>query len=315
MNDAKSECYFIVNPRAGSGKTMYQWVPAEKKLERLGVPYITALTDHKRHATELAMEAAAAGYRKIFAVGGDGSLHEVFNGICHWCAQTGTSPEEFYLGVVPIGSGNDWIKSFGVRHDVDEAVELIAGSSFTKMDVFRIKSDGGKLSYMANIGGVGFDSHVCERVNSLKERGLRGKLIYLQSLRYTIASLRSINISVISDGAVAFSGMVYSIALGNGRYSGSGMRQTPIAVTDDGMLDFTIIPRLPIRKIVKEMPRLFRGNLHHSENVITGRCASLQIVPMDAASNDIVELDGEIEGRIPISVDYTGLKINVLAGR
>lgn len=315
MYDLKSECYFIVNPRAGSGKTMYQWVPAEKKLERLAIPYITALTDHKRHATELAKEAAAAGYRKIFAVGGDGSLHEVFNGICAWCAENNVSTEEFYLGVVPIGSGNDWIKSLGIKHDVDEAIELIAGNSFTTMDVIRVKSDGAKVTYMANIGGVGFDSHVCQRVNSLKERGRRGKMIYLNSLRYTISTLRAINISLIADGAIAFSGQVYSIALGNGKYSGSGMRQVPLADMNDEMIDFTIVPKVPIRKIVKDLPRLFRGNLHHSENVITGRCRSLQIVPMDANSNDIIELDGEIVGNIPLSADYIGLKINVLTGR
>ena len=85
MSELKTDFYFIVNPRAGSGKTMFKWLPAEKRLEAQGVPFVTALTDHKRHATQLAMEAAAQGYRRIVAVGGDGSLHEVFNCICRWC--------------------------------------------------------------------------------------------------------------------------------------------------------------------------------------------------------------------------------------
>ena len=83
MTESKSDCYFfIVNPRAGSGKTMYEWLPAERRLKRLGIPCDIAMTDHKRHATALAQHAAAEGYRRIIAVGGDGSLHEVFNGIC-----------------------------------------------------------------------------------------------------------------------------------------------------------------------------------------------------------------------------------------
>ena len=315
MTESKSDCYyFIVNPRAGSGKTMYEWLPAERKLKRLGIPCYIALTDHKRHATALAQHAAAEGYRRIIAVGGDGSLHEVFNGICRWCAATGVPTEEFLLGVVPIGSGNDWIRSLAVPNDTIEVVDLIRRNSFGRMDVMRVKSSGGKTAYMANIGGVGFDSHVCKRVNTQKESGRRGKLIYLNSLRYTIFNLKSINISVVADGEVVFTGLCYSVAFGNGRYSGSGMRQVPLAVLDDGLLDYTIIPKTPLLKVVKELPRLFNGTLHQSVYVISGKCRSLQIVPMDEQSNDIFELDGEIEGLLPMSIEVTGHMINVIKG-
>ena len=315
MTESKSDCYFfIVNPRAGSGKTMYEWLPAERKLKRLGIPCDIALTDHKRHATALAQQAAAEGYRRIIAVGGDGSLHEVFNGICRWCAATGVPTEEFLLGVVPIGSGNDWIRSLAVPNDTIEVVDLIRRNSFGRMDVMRVKSSGGRTAYMANIGGMGFDSHVCKRVNTQKESGRRGKLIYLNSLRYTIFNLKSINISVVADGEVVFTGLCYSVAFGNGRYSGSGMRQVPLAVLDDGLLDYTIIPKTPLLKVVKELPRLFNGTLHQSVYVISGKCRSLQIVPMDEQSNDIFELDGEIEGLLPMSIEVTGHMINVIKG-
>lgn len=315
MTESKSDCYFfIVNPRAGSGKTMYEWLPAERKLKRLGIPCDIALTDHKRHATALAQHAAAEGYRRIIAVGGDGSLHEVFNGICRWCAATGVPTEEFLLGVVPIGSGNDWIRSLSVPNDTIEVVDLIRRNSFGRMDVMRVKSSGGKTAYMANIGGVGFDSHVCKRVNAQKESGRRGKLIYLNSLRYTIFNLKSINISVVADGEVVYTGLCYSVAFGNGRYSGSGMRQVPLAVLDDGLLDYTIIPKTPLLKVVKELPRLFNGTMHQSVYVISGKCRSLQIVPMDEQSNDIFELDGEIEGLLPMSIEVTGHMINVIKG-
>ena len=315
MTESKSDCYFfIVNPRAGSGKTMYEWLPAERRLKRLGIPCDIAMTDHKRHATALAQHAAAEGYRRIIAVGGDGSLHEVFNGICRWCAATGVPTEEFLIGVVPIGSGNDWIRSLGVPNDTTEVVNMIHRGSSGVMDVMRVKSSGGKTAYMANIGGVGFDSHVCKRVNTQKESGRRGKLIYLNSLRYTIFNLKSIYISVVADGEVVFTGLCYSVAFGNGKYSGSGMRQVPLAVMDDGLLDYTIIPKTPLLKVVRELPRLFNGTLHQSEYVISGKCRSLQIVPMDEQSGDIFELDGEIEGWLPMSIEVTGHQINVIKG-
>lgn len=315
MTDSKADCYyFIVNPRAGSGKTMYEWLPAERRLKRLGIPCDIAMTDHKRHATALAQHAAAEGYRRIIAVGGDGSLHEVFNGICRWCAATGVPTEEFLIGVVPIGSGNDWIRSLGVPNDTTEVIDLISRNSCGRMDVMRVKSSGGRTAYMANIGGVGFDSHVCKRVNTQKESGRRGKMIYLNSLRYTIFNLKSIYISVVADGEVVFTGLSFSVAFGNGRYSGSGMRQVPLAVMDDGLLDYTIIPKTPLLKVVKELPRLFNGTLHQSEYVISGKCRSLQIVPMDEQSGDIFELDGEIEGWLPMSIEVTGHQIRVIKG-
>jgi len=314
MSDTKTEWYFIVNPRAGSGRTMSEWVPAERLLEKKGIPFVTAMTDHRKHAIELAREAAADGYRRIAAVGGDGSLHEVLGGICGWCAATGVPTEDFSLAVVPIGSGNDWIKSCGVPDDIGEVVDLIAAGSFGRMDIVRASSAGGRISYMANVGGIGFDSHVCERVNRQKERGMRGRMIYLDGLRHTMMHLSPISIVVQADGEEVFSGEAYSLALGNGPWSGGGMRQVPLAANDDGILDYMIVPKAKIRSLVKEVPRLFTGSAHESPLIRSGRCRALRIAPLDAASADIIELDGEVEGRLPLLVEVTGGQINVLRG-
>lgn len=314
MAEVKREWYFIVNPRAGSGKTMSEWVPAEKKLDRMGVDYITAYTDHKRHATALAHDAAAEGYRRIAAVGGDGSLHETLTGICQWCDETGTDTSEFILGVFPIGSGNDWIKGTGVPHDTSAVVSLLAKESFGRMDVVKVRSAGDRICYMANVGGVGFDSHVCQRVNVKKEAGMRGKKIYLNALRYTMMNISAINIRVVADGVDIFCGSAYSVALGNGRYSGSGMRQVPEADMDDNLLDVTVIPRSPLIGLIPELPRLFNGSMNESKKAVTARCSSLQILPMDEGSSDIIEVDGEIEGRLPLCIEMENRKIGIVVG-
>ena len=293
---------------------MSEWVPAEHLLEQKGVAYFTAMTDHRNHAITLAREAAAAGYRRIAAVGGDGSLHEVLGGICSWCEETGTPPEEFYLAVVPIGSGNDWIKSCRVPDNVPAVIDLIARESFGRMDVVRATSRDGKVSYMANGSGIGFDSHVCERVNRQKERGRRGKMIYLNALRYTIFHLKPIRIAVHADGKDVFSGEAYSLAVGNGAWSGGGMRQAPLAVNDDGQLDYMIVPRTKLRLLVREIPRLFSGTVHESTLIVYGKCRSLQVAPLDEASADIIEYDGEVEGRLPLILEATGSRIGVLKG-
>lgn len=312
MSETKSAWYFIVNPRAGSGRTMSEWEPAERLLERKGVAFTTAMTDRKKHAIELALAAAAEGYRRIAAVGGDGSLHEVLGGICSWCAATGVPTEEFSIAVVPIGSGNDWIKSCGVPDDVRKVADLIARESFGRMDIIRASSRDGRISYMANVGGTGFDSHVCERVNRQKERGMRSRMIYLDSLRHTMFRLRAISVSVLADGKSVFSGPAYSIAFGNGPWSGGGMRQVPLAVHDDGLLDYMIVPQAKLLSLVPEIPRLFTGTANESRRILSGRCRTLEIAPLDEASADIIEFDGEIEGHLPLRLEVTGRQINVL---
>ena len=315
MSETKTAWYFIVNPRAGSGKTMSEWVPAERLLESEGVPFVTAMTDHKKHAVTLAREAAAEGYRRIAAVGGDGSLHEVLGGICSWCEETGTPPEDFYLAVIPIGSGNDWIKSCRVPDDVDGALRLLMDGSFGWMDIVRGTSAGGRVSFVANCAGIGFDSHVCERVNRQKERGMRGKMIYLNALRHTVFHLRPISVLVRADGENVFSGEVFSLAVGNGPYSGGGMRQVPKADNDDGFLDYMIVPKAKLSNLVKEIPRLFSGTTHESALIRSGRCQTLEIAPLNEDSADLIEYDGELEGRLPLILEVSPHRIHVLKGK
>ena len=314
MADTKSEWYIIVNPHAGSGKTMEEWAVAEKRLAELDIPNEAAYTGYKAHAKQLAAKAAESGYRKIIAVGGDGSVHEMFSGILSWCDETGTPSEEFCLGVIPIGSGNDWIKSLNVPHDTLAVVDLIQRESFTRQDVVKVRAAGDKCCYMANIGGVGFDSHVCERVNAKKERGRRSKRIYVSALLYTILHLKRFHAEISGDGEVYYSGPCFSIAFGNGKYSGGGMLQTAASEIDDGLLDVMIVPVTSLFVLLKEVRRVFDGTILESKHLIYRKCHDLKVVPLNARSADIIEMDGEIEGRLPLEISMTGRQVNVLVG-
>ena len=338
MPSIQPDWYCIVNPHAGSGKTMPVWTLAEKQLTALSVPFKTTLTNYKFHATLLAREAAQHGYRKLLAVGGDGSVHEVLNGILQYCDAQGVPPEEFTLAVIPIGSGNDWIKSLGVPHDAKAVVELIASGSFVRQDVVRVEtavpegaadgaSDGAadgapdgasdaapdgasrRVCYMANVGGVGFDSHVCERVNILKDRGKRSRLIYLGALLQTLFSTRAFHTRIVADGSCVFEGEAYSVAFGNGRYSGGGMRQVPMSEIDDGLLDYMIVPKAPLLMILTQLPRLYNGTVNDSGLLLTGRCRDLEMT-----GDNIVEVDGEVVGGLPLRITLPGPQLRVLVG-
>jgi diacylglycerol kinase family enzyme len=168
---------------------------------------------------------------------------------------------------------------------------------------------------MANCAGIGFDSHVCERVNRQKERGMRGKMIYLNALRYTIFHLKPISVLVRADGEDVYIGEILSLAAGNGPYSGGGMRQVPLADNDDGMLDYMIVPKSKLSSLVKEIPRLFSGTTHESSLIRCGRCQMLEIAPLNLDSADEIEYDGELEGHLPLALEVTPQRIHVLKGK
>jgi YegS/Rv2252/BmrU family lipid kinase len=312
MYETKTEWYIIVNPRAGSGKTISGWAEAESLLRGRGVPFTFEFTHYKSHARELAFQAAGKGFRKFIAVGGDGTVHEMFSGVLDYCSGTGTPAGEFLLGNIPIGSGNDWLKSVGVSNDLEKVVGLIASGSSGVQDLVSVRTSDGRACCMANIGGTGFDSRVCERVNARKERGHRSRLIYVTSLIVTILKLKRMNVEVTGDGELLYSGPCYSVAFGNGRFSGGGMLQTADAVMDDGLVDVMVVPVVSLLRIMRELHRLFDGTTPKSPVLIYRQCREVTVTPLSPRTEP-VEVDGEIEGHLPVSVFATGQRIGIVA--
>ena len=301
--------YCIVNPHAGSGKTISKWNIAREVLKKKDIPFSEVLTEHHNHATELTYKAALLGQRNFIAVGGDGTVHEVMNGIMKYSKETGVPSESFFLAAISIGTGNDWIKSTGITNDIKKTVDLLAGNSFSQQDV--IKVEAGKVEcYMMNCGGIGLDSHLTRRVNDQKDRGKRKKSIYAASLIHTILWTRALNGIIRVDGKAIYDGAFYCASFGNGRYSGGGLQLVPNARLNDALVDVMIIPKLGFFTILKEGLRVFNGTMAKSPAFITSRGSVIQV---EADKNDIVEVDGEMEGNLPLTISVTGSKINVLS--
>ena len=222
------------------------------------------------------------------------------------------SIEDFTLAVIPIGSGNDWIKIHNIPDNISDTVALIKKGSFASQDIMKVTT-GTSCSYMINIGGVGFDARVCERVNRKKDMGKRGRLLYISSLIHNLFHYRPSPMEIRMDGKTVFSGNCFSIAVGIGKYSGGGLRQTPDAIPDDGLADVTVIPPLPLLRIAAEARRLFDGSITKVKELVSGRCRTLTVAPAGADA-EIIEVDGEIVGRLPASFDMLPGKIRVLGG-
>ncbi|WP_273373408.1 diacylglycerol/lipid kinase family protein, partial [Alistipes megaguti] len=170
--------FVIVNPVAGGGRGLDHFPQISKLLRDAHIVCEPVFTEHKFHATELTVTAVREGYRRIIAVGGDGTLHEVVNGL--FIQQT-VCPDEVLLAVVAVGTGNDWVRTFGISNRYQDAVRAIsAGCSFLQ-DVGVVSYEEAhyrQSRYMANVAGVGFDAHVVRKLSHLKKKGHKSRWRY-----------------------------------------------------------------------------------------------------------------------------------------
>lgn len=322
----KSLIWFaVINVYAASKKAATKWNAAESALKEMDVVYHGSRTGKAGNATELTFDACVAGYRRFMAVGGDGTVHDVLNGIgafIDWSTANGrnVSFSEFTMSVIPLGSGNDWIKSLNIPNNIYKAVEAIAADTISCQDVVRVctldpallpEESMTSVSYMVNVGGVGLDAKVCEKVNAAKRRGKRGKILYISSLLQALKERIPSRMKVLADGKVVFEGQYLSIAFGVGKFSGGGMRQTPEAVLDDGLLDVTVIPDVALHRIAREVFRLFSGTFLKIPELVPFKSRSVVVIPEGGAPQP-VEVDGEVVGQAPVRLDVLDSQINVI---
>ena len=194
------EWLVIVNPNAGNGKGKKDWGIISSMLSKEGLRFSVRFTERRGDAIQFSIEGITTGYRKIITVGGDGTLNEVVNGIClnKVCPAT-----DIALGLIPVGTGNDWGRMFGIPLDHEQAIRIIGENKQLLHDVGVIKYYEGSeqmTRYFINIAGLGFESVVVRRTNFQKDRGKGGKTIYFYNLLMTLFSYKNTGVVIIIDG-------------------------------------------------------------------------------------------------------------------
>ena len=315
--------FVVVNVFAASSSAMSRWETARDRLDADGVGYEAVFTGTDGNATELTASACAKGYRRFIAVGGDGTVHDVLQGMMTYVNDSALSGQslkisDFTLGVIPLGSGNDWIKTPGIPCDIQGAASLFAGGRVARQDVVKVslldqERNVNEVGYMVNVGGIGLDARVCVKVNRAKCQGKKGKILYVTSLIDCILHRTPASACVICDGRKEYEGDFLSMSFGIGKYSGGGMRQTPAAVIDDGLLDMTLIPDLPLLKLAKEAPKLFTGKLLDVPELVTSKARTIEILPIEGA--EPVEVDGELVGNSPVRFEILEDQLNIIVPR
>ncbi|WP_288022115.1 diacylglycerol kinase family protein [Tenuifilum sp.] len=300
--------FVVVNPRAGGGKSIVDWPKISRILNKYDIRYTHAFTEFKYHAVELTVNAVSKGYRNIIAVGGDGTLNEVINGIF---IQKEVSPSEITIGVIGVGTGNDWFRMYDLPHNYEDSIKAIKNNRVFKQDVGLVEfyeSGVRHKRYFVIAAGVGFDAEVALRTNRLKDLGKRGALLYILSLIKALIRYRTTRINV-KLGRNHIQDKVFSITIGICRYNGAGMMQVPFALSDDGLFDVTIIKRISKLNVLANIHRLYNGTILKHSRVVGLRGSDIEIM---SVPNVNLEVDGESVGETPLKFSILRQAISVI---
>ncbi len=301
----------IVNPKAGSGRGLKDWPTISNQMYNSNLKFTCLFTEHKYHAIELTVKAIKDGFRNIVAIGGDGTIHEVVNGIF---IQKIVPTTDICLAVIPAGTGNDWIRMFGISKTYSEAVQSLVEKRTVLQDVGKVsyyETCVKHTRYMANVAGLGYDAVVNLKYNNLKDDGKYGSFLYLRSAFHTFLGYTPKKFCIKADGEEFYNGMVFSGAVGIGKYNGGGMQQTPNAQIDDGLMDLTIIKKMSKLRIARNFKLLYSGNIYNIPSVIHKQAKKIEIQTWPETR---IEIDGEAVGTSPFVFELVPQCIKVVVG-
>mgnify|MGYP000082469880 CR=1 FL=1 len=312
MEAGKVKWFVIVNPVAGGGRGLDHFPQISKHLRDERILCEPVFTEHKFHATELTVTAVREGYRRIIVVGGDGTLHEVVNGLF---IQQEVCPSDVLLAVVAVGTGNDWVRTFGISNRYQDAVKAISeGYSFLQ-DVGVVSYEEAhyrQSRYMVNVAGAGYEAQVVRCFNHLKKKGRRGRWLYTWSVIRSFFRYKPTGTKVWVDGKRVYNDLLLSIALGVGKYNGGGIQQLPDAVADDGMFDISLVRPIHFWHIIFRFHKLFNGKIYEIRHILRERGGTIRI---ESSPEIEVELDGELLGHTPLEFTMLRRAIRVVVSR
>ena len=294
----------IANPRAGRGKVGAHLVEIERILTDAGLSYRIVRTTHPGHATEAARDALDRGERYLVAAGGDGTVHEVLNGMI-----AGDRPVagDAVLGVVAAGSGCDFARSFGLPGDAVEAARHLAGDGVRLIDVAKVTFGSGPAEvtrYFANIAEAGLGGAVVDR--TLRLPGFLGGAKYFCGFWLTLPGFRPRTVRLDADGQ-EFAGRAFNVVVANCRFYGGGMQISPKSDPCDGALEVLVMIG-PKSDAFTTLPKVYRGTHLPHRHITELRASRIQI---EADAPLEIEADGEILGTTPATFEVIPQAIRV----
>lgn len=285
----------IINPIAGHGTMLRRWGQIETLLQAEHFACDAVFTERHEHGIELARRAVEAGYDLVVAVGGDGTLNEVVNGMM---ADGKPLNPAAALGVITSGTGGDFARTAGISRDPLAAARQLARATTTRpIDLGEmILTREGKEArrYFANIAGMGFDAEVAERIETQGKYG-GGTIPYLSTLISTISTYQNKDVDLAID-AQPVQGRMNSVIVCNGKFFGGGMMVSPNAVLDDALFHVILLGDLTTLDVLANTPKIYNGT-HLTHPKISEYTA--RQVRVESKQRMLIQADGEFIGPGP----------------
>lgn len=312
IKNIKNTWLILVNPNAGTKKGVKDWDKIKYFLEESGLFYKHIITKKKGHAINITSDGIKNGFRKFLVVGGDGTLNEVVNGVFN---QNEIPSNEFLIGMIPVGTGNDWCRMFKVPFNYQEAVKTLKQENIFTQDIGKVKYFEGEIEksrYFINVAGIGYDALVAAKTNKDKARGRGGPLVYIKNLFTSLLFYKHTDTEIIIDNMASYRCKTFSMGVGICKYNGGGMKQLPNAIPNDGLLDVTLIKKLGKFIVLKEISRLYDGSFinHPKVSTFIGKRITIQSNPAIS-----LEADGESLGYSPFEFEIIPQSLKVVVGK
>jgi diacylglycerol kinase (ATP) len=282
----------VVNPAAGGGRTGRAWQRLEGPLRASGLDFTVRATTGPGSATTLARTAADEGWPLVVAVGGDGTLNEVVNGLVD-----GDGRARAGLGAILTGRGRDAGRNLGLAANPATAARRLLDGEDVSIDLGRVSwPDTGAVRWFVNSAGVGFDAEVARRAAA---GGGSGTLPYLTSILGALRHYRPVDGVIRDADGQTWAGALTMAVVANGPYYGGGMRIAPAADPLDGALDLVTLGAVGRLELLRWLPRVYRGTHVANPKVSVRRVTEVRIATTPPAP---VQVDGEVAGTTPVDV-------------
>lgn len=284
----------VVNPASANGRTAKQWPDIARQAEKRGLHVDVRLTEAQGHATELAAAAVAEGAELVLAVGGDGTVSEIANGMA--------GAQATDLAVIERGSGCDFIRTFGISKDTARALEVATTSPARPIDLGRVSytdPDGTPATrYFANIASAGLTGVAADRVNR-GGKPLGATVAFAWAAVATFATYRNSRFVVEIDGEV-IDQICNNAIVANCRYFAGGMKILPDADPSDGLFDVLVWGDVSKVDLARNLHKLYRGTHVTHPKATIRRARRVVVTPQTPLP---IEVDGEQPGMTPATFD------------
>jgi YegS/Rv2252/BmrU family lipid kinase len=301
-----SEAVFLVNPAAENGSTGRRWPELARRAASVGLRGDALFSERPGQLGELARTAADGGASLLVAVGGDGTVNEIAQGLA--------GRDGVELAVIPRGTGWDFVRTYGIPRRLEQAAAVAVEGRTRTVDLGRARfhtwAGGEAGSYFANIASAGMSGAIAQRANDTS-KALGGKISYLWATLAVFSRWSNDEVRLTVDGE-ARSGRMHDVVVANGRYFGGGMMICPEAEPDDGLFDVLTIGDLTKRDLLTTLPKTYRGRHlpHPKAELLRGA-----VVEIETDAPLPVELDGEQPGTTPVRFEIVPQALRVRVPR